>query len=80
MSLVGRQGRSNIKLETFGKVVFELKLRFESVGSGPRLGENKAVLLVSVLGLDVTGNGSSFRIPVSTDFERDIGGRFGLNL
>jgi len=80
LSLVGRQGRSNVKLETFGEVVFKLKLRFKSVGSSPSLGENKAVLLVRVLGLDITGDCGSFRVPASTDFECNIGGGFGLDL
>lgn len=80
LSLVGRQGRSDIKLETLGKVVLKLKLRFEHIGSRPCFGEDKAVLLVSVLGLDITGNDSRFRVPVSADFECNIGGRFGLDL
>lgn len=59
-------------------MVLKLKLALECVGSGPGLGENQTVLLVGVLGLEVTINGFGGAGTSSSDFEDNVGGSLGF--
>ena len=68
-----------IKLETLSELVLDLHLGFEDVGSGPSLGEGEAVLVVEILGLNVSNN--SIRLGLATlDLEGYTGGRLCFNL
>ena len=42
--------------QALGKIVVELELRLEDDGGGPGFGQDEAVLVVGVLGLDVTAD------------------------
>jgi hypothetical protein len=54
LALVGEKSSAEVKFEALGNVVVKLDLGAEDVGGGPSLSEDEAVLLVEVLGLDIT--------------------------
>ena len=56
VSSLGCQRGGKVEFQALGKIVVELELRLEDVGGGPGFGQNEAVLVVGVLGLDVTGD------------------------
>jgi len=55
-------------------------LTAQDVGCRPGLGNGETVLDVVELGLDIARNEVGLRISVTRDFERDVGGCFGLDL
>ena len=77
---VGRERGVQVELEALGKVVLRLDLGAEEVGGGPRLGEDEAVGLVGILGLNITADEASLFVLLSSDLESDVGGRDSLDL
>ena len=61
-------------------MVLSLNLSLQDVGSGPSLGEDDAVGLVGVLGLNVGVDVLVLGILRTGDLERDIGRSGGLDL
>jgi hypothetical protein len=72
----GRQ----VELEALGNVVLDLDLGAEDVRGCPRLGEDEAVGLVRVLGLDVARNAVALRVTHTSDAEGRVALGLGLDL
>lgn len=79
-ALLRVEARMCLKLQAVGELVFDLKLRAENVGGGPRVGENSAILWVRVFGLEVTSNEAALCVTVTSDAERHIRRSFGFYL
>ena len=79
VSSVGRQRGGEVEFQSLCKVVLELELGLENVGGRPGFGEDKAVLVVRVLGFDVTGDGLRLGVAQTSDLEGNVGGRLGLD-
>lgn len=79
VSSVGCQRGGKVKFQSLCKVVLEFELGLENVGSCPGFGEDKAILVVRVLGFDITGDGLRLGVPQTSDLEGNIGGSLGLD-
>jgi len=79
VSSVGCQCGGEVKFQSLCKVVLEFELGLENVGGCPGFGEDKAILVVRVLGFDITGDGLRLGVPQTSDLEGNIGGSLGLN-
>ena len=79
VSSLGCQRGGKVEFQALGKIVVELELRLEDVGGGPGFGQNEAVLVVGVLGLDVTGDALRLGVAQTRDLEGDVGGGLGLD-
>ena len=77
---VGRERGVQVELEALGEVVLRLDLGAEEVGGGPRLGEDEAVGLVGVLGLELAADEVGLVVLLAGDLEGDVRGRDGLDL
>ena len=61
--------------QALGKIVVELELRLEDDGGGPGFGQDEAVLVVRVLGLDVTADALQLGVAQTHDLEGNGGGQ-----
>lgn len=77
---VGGERGVQVELEALGKVVLRLDLGAEEVGGGPGLGEDEAVGLVGVLGLQLAGDSLGLVILAAGDLEGDVGRGDSLDL
>lgn len=80
LAAVGEQGGVQVELEALGDLVLELNLGAEDVAGCPRLGEDEAMLLVRVLGLEVTVDGGRLGVAKTADLEGDVGWCRGFDL
>lgn len=69
LAIGGQETASDVELEALGDLVLELNLGGEEVASGPRLGDGQAVLVVDILGLELTSNGAGLVVLVAEDVE-----------
>ena len=67
--LGGVKSGQEVQLQATSDLVLELDLSSEDVGSGPSLSDGDTIFGVDPLALDVTGNGTGFRISETGDLE-----------
>lgn len=80
LAIVGEVASSDIDLQALGSLVLNLDLGGEMVTSGPCLGDSQAVLVVDILGLELTGDVTSLVVLVTKDVEGNVVGGDGLEL
>lgn len=79
-TLLRKESGGKVELETLGHIVLELDLGAEHIRGRPRLGEDEAVGLVEVLGLDIAGDATRLVITDTSNLEGGCGGGDGLYL
>ena len=79
VSSVGCQRGGEVEFQSLCKVVLKLELGLENIGGHPGFSEDKAILVVRVLGLDVTSDGLRLGVAQTSDLEGNVGGHLGLN-
>ena len=70
---LGCQRGRETEFQALGKIVVKLKLRLEDVGSGPGFGQDEAVLVVGVLGLNVTADALRLGVAQTRNLEGNGG-------
>ena len=65
--------RQRSRFQALGKIVVKLELRLEDVGGGPGFGQDEAVLVVGVLGLDVIADALRLGVVQTCDLEGNGG-------
>ena len=78
-SLLGVEARVCLELETLGELILDLELRAEDIGGSPSVRKNGSVFIVSIFGLEVTGNVAILRVTRSSNAEGHIRGRLRLH-
>lgn len=80
LALMGVETSCDIQLQALGNLVLDLNLGGEVVVGGPGLGDSQAILVVDVLGLELTADVAGLGILVTEDVEGHTVGSDGLEL